>query len=190
MTSSNGNIFRVTGPSCGAFTGHRWIPLTKASYVELCCFLWPAPWINGWVNKREVGDLRRNRAHYDAIVMNDPDHDHHLTMITMMIIIMIIIHHYGHHNHHDHQRHIIIIIILITIIIFTINAMLSLWLSPTFFVYCYFYMKQPADIKCMASLLLNCFKNWLLSFSKLYYHWTYFGYVFFVQLRPMHGMYA
>ena len=23
MTSSNGNIFRVTGPLCGAFTGHR-----------------------------------------------------------------------------------------------------------------------------------------------------------------------
>ena len=26
MTSSNGNIFRVTGPFCGKFTGHRWIP--------------------------------------------------------------------------------------------------------------------------------------------------------------------
>ena len=24
MTSSNGNIFRVTGPLCGEFTGHRW----------------------------------------------------------------------------------------------------------------------------------------------------------------------
>ena len=30
MTSSNGNIFRVTGPLCGEFTGHRWIPSTKA----------------------------------------------------------------------------------------------------------------------------------------------------------------
>ena len=29
MTSSNGNIFRVTGLLCGEFTGHRWIPLTK-----------------------------------------------------------------------------------------------------------------------------------------------------------------
>ena len=29
MMSSNGNIFRVTGPNCGEFTGHRWIPLTK-----------------------------------------------------------------------------------------------------------------------------------------------------------------
>ena len=26
MTSSNGTIFRVTGPLCGEFTGHRWIP--------------------------------------------------------------------------------------------------------------------------------------------------------------------
>ena len=26
MTSSNGNIFRVTGPLCANFTGHRWIP--------------------------------------------------------------------------------------------------------------------------------------------------------------------
>ena len=29
MTSSNGNIFRVTGPLCGEITCHRWIPLTK-----------------------------------------------------------------------------------------------------------------------------------------------------------------
>ena len=31
MTSSNGNIFRVTGHLCGEFTGHRWISFTKAS---------------------------------------------------------------------------------------------------------------------------------------------------------------
>ena len=41
MTSSNGNIFRVTG-----------------------YFLWSAPWIN----KPEDGDLRCHRAHYDVIV--------------------------------------------------------------------------------------------------------------------------
>ena len=51
MTSSNGNIFRVTGPLCGEFTGHRWIPRTKASDAELWCFLWSAPWINAWANK-------------------------------------------------------------------------------------------------------------------------------------------
>ena len=43
MTSSNENIFRVTGHLCGEFTGHRWFPLTKASDEELWCFLWLAP---------------------------------------------------------------------------------------------------------------------------------------------------
>ena len=43
MTSSNGNIFRVTGHLCGEFTGHRWIPCTKASDAELWRFLWSAP---------------------------------------------------------------------------------------------------------------------------------------------------
>ena len=43
MTSSSGNIFRVTGRLCGESTGHRWIPLTKASDAELWCFLWSAP---------------------------------------------------------------------------------------------------------------------------------------------------
>ena len=70
MTSSNGKIFRVTGPLCGEFTGHRWIPLTKASDAELWCFLWSAPWINGWVNNREAGDLRRQHAHCDVIVIS------------------------------------------------------------------------------------------------------------------------
>ena len=69
MASSNGNIFRVTGPLCGEFTGYRWIPRTKASGAEHWCFLWSAPWINRWVNNREAGDLRRHRAHYDVIVM-------------------------------------------------------------------------------------------------------------------------
>ena len=36
------NIFRVTGSLCGEFTGHPWIPLTKASDAELWCFLWSA----------------------------------------------------------------------------------------------------------------------------------------------------
>ena len=28
-------------------------------------------WINGWVNNGEAGDLRRHRAHYDIIVMDE-----------------------------------------------------------------------------------------------------------------------
>ena len=43
MMSSNGNIFHVTGPLWGESTGHRWIPLTKASDAELWCFLWSVP---------------------------------------------------------------------------------------------------------------------------------------------------
>ena len=43
MTSLNGNIFRVTGPLCGEFTGHRWIPRTKASDAKLWCVLWFGP---------------------------------------------------------------------------------------------------------------------------------------------------
>ena len=31
-------------------------------------------WINGWVNNREAGDLRRYRGHYDVIVMDDVDY--------------------------------------------------------------------------------------------------------------------
>ena len=43
MTSSNGNIFRVTGLCEGESTGHRWIPLAKGSDAELWCFHWSAP---------------------------------------------------------------------------------------------------------------------------------------------------
>ena len=42
ITSTNGNIFHITGPLWGESTGHRWIPLTKASDAEIRCFLWSA----------------------------------------------------------------------------------------------------------------------------------------------------
>ena len=35
--------------------------------------------INGWVNNHEAGDLRRNRAHYDAIVMYTVEDGYHTT---------------------------------------------------------------------------------------------------------------
>ena len=34
-------------------------------------------WINGWVNNREAGDLRRYRAHYSVIVMTLAEDSHH-----------------------------------------------------------------------------------------------------------------
>ena len=66
MTSSNWNIFRVTSPLCGEFTGARWISRTKASDWELWWFFFICAWINDWVNNREAGDLRRHRGHYDV----------------------------------------------------------------------------------------------------------------------------
>ena len=64
ITSSNGNIFLVTGH----LYGHRWIPHTKANDAELWCFIICA-WINDWVNNREAGDLRRHCAHFDVTLM-------------------------------------------------------------------------------------------------------------------------
>ena len=68
MTSSNGNIFRVTGPLLGnspvpgEFPSQR--PVTRSFMFSLICV-----WINSWINNSEAGDLRRYRVHYDVIVM-------------------------------------------------------------------------------------------------------------------------
>ena len=64
MTSWNGNIFRVTGALFGEFTGHRWIPLTKASDAELWCLLWSAP---ERLSKQSV--IWDHRTHHDVTAM-------------------------------------------------------------------------------------------------------------------------
>ena len=69
-TSSNGNIFRVTGPLCEEFTGHRWSPLIKGQWRGALMFSLICAWTNGWVNNRGAGDLRHNCAHYDVIVIS------------------------------------------------------------------------------------------------------------------------
>ena len=62
MTSSNGNIFRVTG---GEFTGHQsQRPVTRRLDFVLIC-----AWTISWANNRDAGDLRRYRAHYDNTVI-------------------------------------------------------------------------------------------------------------------------
>ena len=43
MTSSSGNIYRVTDPLWVETIGHRWIPLTKAIDAEFWSFLWSEP---------------------------------------------------------------------------------------------------------------------------------------------------
>ena len=59
MTSSNGNIFRITGPLSGEFTEWR-----GALVFSLICAR-----MNNWVNNHEAGDLRRHRGNYDVSVM-------------------------------------------------------------------------------------------------------------------------
>ena len=68
MTSSNGNIFHVTGPLWVEFTGYRWIPLTKASDAELKCFLWSAP-AQTAEQTIETPAIWDAIAHYDVTVM-------------------------------------------------------------------------------------------------------------------------
>ena len=49
----------VTSPHKGQWHGALMFPLIFA-------------WINGWVNNREAGELRRHLGHYDVIVMQMP----------------------------------------------------------------------------------------------------------------------
>ena len=62
MTSSNGNIFRVTGHLVNSPHKGQW---HRSLVFSLICV-----WINGWGNNPEAGDLRRYCAHYDVIVMD------------------------------------------------------------------------------------------------------------------------
>ena len=68
MTSSNGNILRVTGPLWGEFTGDQWIPSQRPVTRSFDVFF-DLHLLNGWVNNRNTGDLRLHRAHYDVSVM-------------------------------------------------------------------------------------------------------------------------
>ena len=64
MTSSNGNIFCIAGHLCRSLVNSphegQW---RRALIFSLICAL-----INGCVNNREAGDLRRHQAHYDITV--------------------------------------------------------------------------------------------------------------------------
>ena len=66
MMSSDRNIFHVTGLLCGV--NHRWIP-REGKWRGPLVFSLICAWTNGWVNNREVGDLRRHRVHYDVTLM-------------------------------------------------------------------------------------------------------------------------
>ena len=68
MTSSNGNIFRVTGHLCGnsPVSGEFPAPRPVTRSFDVCLI---RARINGWVNTRAAGNLRRYCVHYDVIVM-------------------------------------------------------------------------------------------------------------------------
>ena len=49
-------------PAPGEFRAQRPVTRSFDVFFDLCV-------LNGWENNRKAGDLRRNRAHYDVIVM-------------------------------------------------------------------------------------------------------------------------
>ena len=69
MTSSNGNIFRVTDPLCGEFTDLDEF-LAQRPVTQSFDVFFDQRLNNNWVNNREAGGLRRHRGHYDVIVMS------------------------------------------------------------------------------------------------------------------------
>ena len=71
MTSSNGNIFGVTGHLCGEFTGLRWIHCTRPVTRNFDVFFDLRLDKRLRINNCEAGDLWRRRAHYGVTVMRN-----------------------------------------------------------------------------------------------------------------------
>ena len=73
MTSSNGNIFRVSGLLCrGNALVTVWpvnTPHHKDQWPRALMFSYICALTNSWANNGDPGDLRRHHAHYDVIVM-------------------------------------------------------------------------------------------------------------------------
>ena len=73
MTSSNVNMFRITGP----FKGNP--PVTavhsphKGQWHGVLMLSLICGWTNVWTNNRYAGDLRRHRAHYNINIINIGD---------------------------------------------------------------------------------------------------------------------
>ena len=74
MTSSNGNIFRVTGHLCGEFTGPGEFPTQRLVTRSFDVFF-DLRLNKRLRNNREADDLRRYRGHYDVNVMWHLIHD-------------------------------------------------------------------------------------------------------------------
>ena len=63
METFSALLATCTGPRSPVNSPH------KGQWREALMFTLICAWINGWVNNRKAGDLRRNRAHYDVSVM-------------------------------------------------------------------------------------------------------------------------
>ena len=66
MTSSNGNIFPPYWPFVRGIHRSTVNSPHKGQWRPALMFSLICVWINGWVNNREAGDLKRYRAHCDC----------------------------------------------------------------------------------------------------------------------------
>ena len=69
MTLSNGNIFHRYWPFVRGIHRSPMNSPHKGQWRGTLIFSLICAWINDWVNNREAGNLRCNRAHYDITVM-------------------------------------------------------------------------------------------------------------------------
>ena len=67
VTSSNGVIFRVTGPVRGIHRSPGNSP-HEGHWRRALMFSLMCAWTNGWLNNRDAGDWRLCRTHYDVTV--------------------------------------------------------------------------------------------------------------------------
>ena len=103
MTSSNGNIFRVTGHLCrnssvtGEFPAQK--SVTRSFVFSLIC-----AWINVWVNNHEAGDLRRHRGHYDVTVMKTRNIEENYTnLLSSLFSVMYRLGHFMNQYEYHHR---------------------------------------------------------------------------------------
>ena len=69
MTSSNGNIFNVTGQLWGEIHRSSVDSPHKGQWRGVLMLFLICAWTNVWANNGDTGDLRHHRTHYDAAVM-------------------------------------------------------------------------------------------------------------------------
>ena len=136
MTSSNGNIFRVTGPLCGELTSHQWIPLIKTSDAELWFFSLIYAWTNGWTKNRDSGDLRRHRDQYDvrAIYHSNLIIRYRCSIKSIKIFVSVMLQRNGyHHSGHKTKFPLPFNWMHFTVSVFTGNYLTKHWWKILYF---------------------------------------------------------